>query len=68
MSRDLGTWLAGTLDNFKLRSGYNDHLDPQAYVQDVELPTLGIQYEELPPANFKLLLFAMLGHNGLDRM
>lgn len=30
MSRDLGTWLAGTLDNFKLRSGYNDHPDPQA--------------------------------------
>lgn len=36
MSRDLGTWLEGTLDNFKLRSGYNDHPDPQAYVQRVE--------------------------------
>lgn len=35
-SRDLDTWLAGTLDNSKLRSGYNDHLDPQACVQRVE--------------------------------
>ena len=54
MSRVLSTWLEGTLDNFKLRSGYNDHPDPQAYVRMRGVSPVGIQYGKGCPGQLYL--------------